>query len=65
MKDLWSFVPLLIVVVLAFWDGSLVSLLADRHAMSLHHRQDVMEYASFIPVLFIMAGVRSDLASRG
>ncbi|HFD40217.1 MAG TPA: hypothetical protein ENJ31_10290 [Anaerolineae bacterium] len=47
----------------AFLGGALVSLLADRKATDLHHRLDVIGYAFFIPIFFIMVGVRFDLSS--
>jgi Kef-type K+ transport system membrane component KefB/Trk K+ transport system NAD-binding subunit len=47
----------------AFLGGALISLLADRGASDLHHRLDVIGYAFFIPVFFVMVGVRFDLAS--
>jgi Kef-type K+ transport system membrane component KefB len=47
----------------AFLGGSLISLLSSRGASDLHHRLDVIGYAFFIPIFFIMVGVRFDLAS--
>jgi trk system potassium uptake protein TrkA len=47
----------------AFLGGALISLLADRAATDLHHRLDVIGYALFIPVFFVMVGVRFDLGS--
>ena len=47
----------------AFLGGALISLLADRGATDLHHRLDVIGYAFFIPIFFIMVGVRFDLAA--
>jgi Kef-type K+ transport system membrane component KefB len=48
----------------AFLGGSLISLLAGKKTSSdLHHRLDVIGYAFFIPIFFIMVGVRFDLAS--
>jgi Kef-type K+ transport system membrane component KefB/Trk K+ transport system NAD-binding subunit len=47
----------------AFLGGALISLLADRKTTDLHHRLDVIGYAFFIPIFFIMVGVRFDLAS--
>lgn len=47
----------------AFLGGALISLLADRHATDLHHRLDVIGYAFFIPIFFIMVGVRFDLGA--
>jgi Kef-type K+ transport system membrane component KefB/Trk K+ transport system NAD-binding subunit len=47
----------------AFLGGSLISLLAERGASDLHHRLDVIGYAFFIPIFFVMVGARFDLAS--
>jgi Trk K+ transport system NAD-binding subunit len=47
----------------AFLGGSLISLLSDRGTSDLHHRLDVIGYAFFIPIFFVMVGVRFDLAS--
>ncbi|MGD2205662.1 MAG: monovalent cation:proton antiporter family protein [Anaerolineae bacterium] len=47
----------------AFLGGALISLLADRGASDLHHKLDVFGYAFFIPIFFIMVGVRFDLAA--
>jgi Kef-type K+ transport system membrane component KefB/Trk K+ transport system NAD-binding subunit len=47
----------------AFLGGALISLLADRGTTDLHHRLDVIGYALFIPIFFIMVGVRFDLAA--
>jgi trk system potassium uptake protein TrkA len=48
----------------AFLGGSLISLLSGKGASSdLHHRLDVIGYAFFIPIFFIMVGVRFNLAS--
>jgi trk system potassium uptake protein len=47
----------------AFLGGALISLLADRGSSDLHHRLDVIGYAFFIPIFFIMVGVRLDLAA--
>ncbi|MGD8398591.1 MAG: monovalent cation:proton antiporter family protein [Anaerolineae bacterium] len=47
----------------AFLGGALISLLADRGSTDLHHRLDVIGYAFFIPIFFIMVGVRFDLAA--
>jgi CPA2 family monovalent cation:H+ antiporter-2 len=41
----------------------LISLLSDRRTTDLHHRLDVIGYAFFIPIFFIMVGVRFDLAA--
>lgn len=47
----------------AFLGGSLISLLTDRGSTDLHHRLDVIGYAFFIPIFFIMVGVQFDLGS--
>lgn len=47
----------------AFLGGALISLLARRGASDLYHRLDVIGYAFFIPIFFIMVGVRFDLAA--
>ncbi len=47
----------------AFLGGSLISLLSERGASDLHHRLDVIGYAFFIPIFFVMVGARFDLAS--
>jgi trk system potassium uptake protein TrkA len=47
----------------AFLGGALLSLLADRRTTDLHHRLDVIGYAFFIPIFFVMVGVRFDLAA--
>jgi trk system potassium uptake protein TrkA len=45
----------------AFLGGALVSLLSDRGSSDLHHRLDVIGYAFFIPIFFIMVGANFDL----
>ncbi|HSJ59555.1 MAG TPA: monovalent cation:proton antiporter family protein [Anaerolineae bacterium] len=45
----------------AFLGGALISLLSDRGVTDLHHRLDAIGYAFFIPIFFIMVGVRFDL----
>ena len=47
----------------AFLGGALISLVADRGSSELHHKLDVFGYAFFIPIFFIMVGVRFDLAA--
>ncbi|HID64890.1 MAG TPA: hypothetical protein EYP49_19400 [Anaerolineae bacterium] len=47
----------------AFLGGSLISLLSGKGTSDLHHRLDVIGYAFFIPIFFIMVGVRFDLAA--
>ena len=45
----------------AFLGGALISLLSDRGSSDLHHRLDVIGYAFFIPIFFIMVGANFDL----
>jgi Trk K+ transport system NAD-binding subunit len=45
----------------AFLGGALISLLNDRGASDLHHNLDVIGYAFFIPIFFIMVGANFDL----
>jgi Kef-type K+ transport system membrane component KefB/Trk K+ transport system NAD-binding subunit len=47
----------------AFLGGALISLLADRGSSELHHKLDLFGYAFFLPIFFVMVGVRFDLAS--
>jgi trk system potassium uptake protein TrkA len=47
----------------AFLGGALISLLADRGTSDLHHKLDVFGYAFFIPIFFVMVGVRFDLTA--
>ncbi|MGD9374941.1 MAG: monovalent cation:proton antiporter family protein [Anaerolineae bacterium] len=47
----------------AFLGGSLISLLVGKRAADMRRRLDVIGYAFFIPVFFIMVGVRFDLAA--
>ncbi|MFC2046610.1 monovalent cation:proton antiporter family protein [Chloroflexota bacterium] len=47
----------------AFLGGALISLLSDRGASDLRQKLDVFGYAFFIPIFFIMVGVRFDLAA--
>lgn len=47
----------------AFLGGALISLLADRKTSDLHHKLDLMGYSFFLPIFFVMVGVRFDLAS--
>jgi Kef-type K+ transport system membrane component KefB len=47
----------------AFLGGALVSLLSERGASDRQHKLDVFGYAFFIPIFFIMVGVRFDLAA--
>ena len=47
----------------AFLGGALISLLADRGTSDLHHKLDVFGYAFFIPIFFIMVGVRFDMTA--
>jgi len=45
----------------AFLGGALISLLSDKGKSDLHHRLDVIGYAFFIPIFFIMVGANFDL----
>ncbi len=47
----------------AFLGGALISVLTDRGASDLHHKLDLFGYAFFIPIFFIMIGVRFDLTA--
>jgi trk system potassium uptake protein TrkA len=47
----------------AFLGGALISLLADRGTSDLHHKLDLFGYAFFIPIFFVMVGVRFDLTA--
>ncbi len=47
----------------AFLGGSLISLLSGKGSADLHRRLDVFGYAFFIPIFFVMVGVRFDLAA--
>lgn len=47
----------------AFLGGALISLLSDKSASDLHHRLDVIGFAFFIPIFFIMVGANFDLAA--
>jgi trk system potassium uptake protein TrkA len=47
----------------AFLGGALISLLSQRGGSDLHHKLDVFGYAFFIPIFFIMVGVRFDFAA--
>lgn len=47
----------------AFLGGALIALLSGRGTSDLHHRLDVIGYAFFIPIFFIMVGVQFDLAA--
>jgi Kef-type K+ transport system membrane component KefB/Trk K+ transport system NAD-binding subunit len=51
------------IILGAFLGGALIALLAGRGSSDLHHRLDVIGYAFFIPIFFIMVGVHFDLAS--
>ncbi len=51
------------IILGAFLGGALISLLSDKSTSDLHHRLDVIGYGFFIPIFFIMVGVRFDLAS--
>jgi Trk K+ transport system NAD-binding subunit len=45
----------------AFLGGALVSLLSNRETSDLRHKLEMFGYAFFIPIFFIMVGVRFDL----
>ena len=45
----------------AFLGGALISLLSERGASELHHNLDVIGYAFFIPIFFIMVGADFDM----
>jgi Kef-type K+ transport system membrane component KefB/Trk K+ transport system NAD-binding subunit len=47
----------------AFLGGALIALLAGRGGIDLRHKLDVFGYAFFIPIFFIMVGVRFDLTA--
>jgi Kef-type K+ transport system membrane component KefB/Trk K+ transport system NAD-binding subunit len=45
----------------AFLGGALISLLSDRETSDLHQKLEMFGYAFFVPIFFIMVGVRFDL----
>ena len=47
----------------AFLGGALIAMLSGKGSSDLHHRLDVIGYAFFIPIFFIMVGVRFDLGA--
>jgi Trk K+ transport system NAD-binding subunit len=47
----------------AFLGGALITLLATGGAADLRHKLDVFGYAFFIPIFFVMVGVRFDLTA--
>jgi len=47
----------------AFLGGALITLLARGGAADLRHKLDLFGYAFFIPIFFIMVGVRFDLGA--
>ncbi|NIV40261.1 MAG: hypothetical protein GWN58_65925, partial [Anaerolineae bacterium] len=47
----------------AFLGGALIGLLAGTGATDLRHKLDLFGYAFFIPIFFIMIGVRFDLSA--
>ncbi len=51
------------IILGAFLGGALITLLAGGGASDLRHKLDVFGYAFFIPIFFIMVGVRFDLAA--
>lgn len=46
----------------AFLGGALISVLSDTPRSDLHHRLDAMGYAFFVPIFFVMMGVRTDVS---
>jgi len=51
------------IILGAFLGGALISLLSGQGSSDLHYRLDVIGYAFFLPIFFIMVGVRFDLAA--
>jgi len=47
----------------AFLGGALIALLAGNGGTDLRHKLDLFGYAFFIPIFFIMVGVRFDLSA--
>ena len=47
----------------AFLGGAFIGLLAGNGATDLRHKLDLLGYSFFIPIFFIMIGVRFDLSS--
>ncbi len=47
----------------AFLGGALIALLAGNGSTDLRHKLDLFGYAFFIPIFFIMVGVRFDLTA--
>ncbi len=49
------------IILGAFLAGAVVSLLSDRDGSNLHMKMDAIGFGFFIPIFFIMVGVRFDL----
>jgi Kef-type K+ transport system membrane component KefB/Trk K+ transport system NAD-binding subunit len=49
------------VILGAFLAGVLLSLFTDRESSDLHHKLEALGFGFFIPIFFIMVGVRFDL----
>ncbi len=47
----------------AFLGGALISLLSSKETSDLRHKLEMFGYAFFIPIFFIMVGVRFDLGA--
>lgn len=47
----------------AFLGGALISLLSSKESSDLRHKLEMFGYAFFIPIFFIMVGVRFDLSA--
>ncbi|MBN1653250.1 MAG: cation:proton antiporter [Deltaproteobacteria bacterium] len=47
----------------AFLGGALISVLSDKPPSDLHHRLDAIGYAFFVPIFFVMMGVRTDIGA--
>ena len=45
----------------AFLGGALISLLSSKQGSDLHHKLEMFGYAFFIPIFFVMVGVRFDV----
>jgi Kef-type K+ transport system membrane component KefB/Trk K+ transport system NAD-binding subunit len=51
------------VILGAFLGGALISLLSERKESALREHLDALGYGFFIPIFFVMVGVRFDLAA--
>lgn len=51
------------IILGAFLGGALIALMTGRERSDLHHRLDVIGYAFFVPIFFVMVGVRLNLRS--